>query len=528
MTHHAWRFTSEKIQKRIELIRPLIRRNPRPLPNFTLELLEHADANLGTGTHYGTVDWNSYWAGQDAHFVLRSDFEVPAEFTNPALYLPLGVAGDIWTNPEALVRIDDDIICSADRYHQLVPLQTSLADGIKHTLVLQGWTGLTGWPPNPDNPERVQIRCCSVVDLNPDLRHLVTLADVTMDVANSTQGDSRIGERLLSALDRAFVTLDTRYPLEQEFTESISIALEQLQADVLSAGAPIDATLHAIGHAHMDVAYLWPIAQIRQKNARTSSNVLRLMETYPNFRFSHSLPQLYDYTATDFPEIFEQIRKRVSEGRWEVMGGMWVEPDCNIPSGESLVRQIKLGREYFLEEFGDVETPVLWLPDTFGFPWSLPQLMRQSGLTAFVTSKLNWNQYNQMPSSTTWWQGLDGSRVLAHILTTPRPVQYLPFPTNYKSDLSAEEVIGTWTKSTTGASITHLPIAYGYGDGGGGPNEELIHKVQHYKAMPGAPAVRMSTVRGALTAMQEQAENLPVWNGDFYVEGHRGTLTSQA
>jgi alpha-mannosidase len=526
--NHDLRFTSEKIAKRIALIRPLIHRAHHPLPEFEFEQLADATAKPGSGTRRGKVAWDSYWAGQDTHFVLRSRFDVPQDYANPALFLPLGIAGDIFTHPEALLHIDGTALASADRHHQLIPLDPALADGAAHELMLHGWTGLTGWPPDPKNPARLQIRPCHVVDVDRGLRDFIVLADVALDVAKTRDPCDRLRDRMLQALDTAFVTLDTRDPLGAAFRASVPQAHEALKAALAELGPPDAETLHAIGHAHMDIAYLWPIDQIRQKNARTSSNVLRLMEQDAGFHFSHSQPQLYDYTARDFPALFERIKARVAEGRWEVMGGMWVESDCNIPGGEALVRQILLGRSYFRDTFGEVETPVLWLPDTFGFPWSLPQLMKLSGLQYFVTNKLNWNQYNRMPSSAMWWQGLDGSRVLAQFLTTPREVQHLPFPTNYKSDLSAAEVIGTVTNATSGPDVNDFLIAYGYGDGGGGPTEELILKARAFAEMPGAPKVQMGRIGPALDAIKAQSARLPVWNDELYLEGHRGTLTSQA
>lgn len=526
--NHKLRFTAEKIGKRIELIRPLVQRCRVALQPFTLERLPDAAAQPGSGEDCGPVPWDSYWAGQDTHCVLRGNLKVPADFATPALYLPLGIAGDIFTHPEALLRIDGEVIASSDRYHQLVMLDHALADDQNHALTLHGWTGLTGWPPDPDNPARLQIRQCYVADIDTELRAFVVLAEVALDVANTLEPGDRLRDRLLSALDAAFLRLDTRDPLEAEFRASVGPALALLREEIQAAGPPSDETLWAIGHAHMDVAYLWPVSQIRQKNGRTYSNVLRLMEAHPKFHFSHSQPQLYAYTQQDFPALFEGIRARVAEGRWEVMGGMWVEADCNIPGGEALARQMVLGRRYFQEQFGAVETPVLWLPDTFGFPWSLPQLMKLAGLKYFVTNKLNWNQYNRMPSSSTWWQGLDGSRVLAQFLTTPRAVQHLPFPTNYKSDLSAVEVMGTVGNASCGDAVNDFMIAYGYGDGGGGPTDELVMKAEAYSAMPGAPQMRMGKVADALAALSEQADGLPDWNDEFYLEGHRGTLTSQA
>lgn len=526
--NHDLRFTAEKIGKRIELVRAHIFREKAPFPEFTLEHLSDPMDEPGRGQDKGTVSWDSYWAGQDTHFVLRSQFTVPEHFTTPALFLPLGVAGDIFTHPEALLHIDGALVASADRYHQLVLLEPALADGKAHQLLLKGWTGLTGWPPDPNNPARLQMQPCFVVDVDPALRNFVVLSETALDVANTLPEGDRLRDRLLTALDSAFRTLDTRAPMREAFRASIPAASDTLRSHLQKAGAQDPEKIWAIGHAHMDIAYLWPVSQIRQKNGRTYANVLRLMERHPGFHFSHSQPQLYDYTEQDFPEVFDAIHKRVEEGRWEVMGGMWVEADCNIPGGEALARQLLLGRQYFKEKFGDVETPVLWLPDTFGFPWSLPQLMKLAGLKYFVTNKLNWNQYNRVPSSSTWWQGIDGTRVLAQFLTTPRQVQHLPFPTNYKSDLSAAEVMGTVGNATSADKVSDFMIAYGYGDGGGGPTDELVLKAKAYADIPGIPELEMGRIDTALERLAQQSDELPTWNGEFYLEGHRGTLTSQA
>ena len=526
---HRQRLTAQKIAQRIRLITPMIARQRIPLEPFTLELLPDASArpDLKATVHPGNrLEWNSHWGGQDLHFVLRSRFAVPKRWEAPALHLPLGVAGDIFTHPEALLYVDGTPIASADRYHHTIDIPAAFVDGENHDLLLHGWTGLTGWPPDPTDRSQLLLRECTVIDVARDLQDFVTLADTALDLQEEMTEDRPEKHVILSALDAAFLVLDTRDPMDAAFRASVAPALARLRRGLAQAGDPLDVTLHAAGHAHMDVAYLWPIAQIRQKNARTYSNILRLMERYPEFRFSHSQPQLYAWTQTDFPEIFDKIRDRVREGRWEVLGGMWVEPDANMPGAESLVRQILLARQFCDTEFGETtECPVLWLPDTFGFPACLPQLMVQAGLKWFVTNKVNWNQYNQMPASTTWWEGIDGSRVLAQFLTTPRDVQHLPFPTNYKSDLTAAEVVGTWTRNTMKDRVRDLLIAYGYGDGGGGPTDDLIRKAEAFRALPGAPRVEPSTVRRFFTALEAQAADLPSWRGEFYLEGHRGVLT---
>ncbi|MDJ0825394.1 MAG: glycoside hydrolase family 38 C-terminal domain-containing protein [Rhodobacter sp.] len=529
---HRLRYTAEKIRQRIALIRPLIYAKRRAIPEFRLCELPDAGAEPPLDADAGdwpTVPARSFWGRCDLNFLLRSELAVPWGWDAGALalHLPLGKAGDIFTHPEALVYVDGQPFGSADRYHDTLRLPAALADGRTHALALHGWTGLDAWPPNPDARDMLFMGEPAVVELDTTAHEFITLAETALDVATQLDEAVAAKHRVLTALDQTFLTLDTRDPLGDAFHASVGAALGELRERLAEAGAPLDVTLHAIGHAHMDIAYLWPISQIRRKNGRTYSNVLRLMDQFPDYRFSHSQPQLYRYTETDYPEIFEGIRARVASGQWEPMGGMWVEPDTNIPGPEALVRQLMLGRRYFRDRFGDAETPVLWLPDTFGFSWCLPQLMAQAGLTWFVTNKVNWNQYSRMPASTTWWQGIDGTRVLAHFLTTPRDVQHLPFPTNYKSDLSAAEVIGTWTHSTSKARVMDLPICYGYGDGGGGPTETLIRKARIFGAMPGAPRLRMSTIREFFETLEAKTPELPVWNDEIYLEGHRGVFTSQ-
>ena len=467
-----------------------------------------------------------YWGGADLNFVLKSGFTVPDGW-NPkaiALHLPLGVLGDIFNHPEALAYVDQIPIGSADRYHHTLPLDPTLADARRHVLSLHGWTGHAGWPPDPASTAKLHMGDCNLVERDPATQKLVDTARVALD--SLSEVDVGTGNAILDALDAAFRTLDTRDPLGAAFYATVADALATLKAGLAKAGPPHAATLHAIGHAHMDIAYLWPISQIRLKNARTYSNVLRLMEADETFRFSHSQPALYEMTAKDYPALFEGIKTRIKEGRWEVMGGMWVEPDLNLPGPEALVRQLTLGRSYFRDHFGEVETPVLWLPDTFGFPGQIPQLMKQAGLEWFVTNKLNWNQYNRVPWPTHLWEGIDGSRVKAHILTTPREVQYLPFPTNYKSDLTAREVMGTVTHAGAEAADA-LPICFGYGDGGGGPTEDLLAKAKVFTNFPGMPRLRLSTVKEALAALDGAMTDWPVWRGEHYLEGHRGVFTSQ-
>ena len=525
---HAFRFTAEKIRKRIALVTQHRSIRSEPLQTFEFRRAKGAMAAPelnGSAGGWEEIPPGTYWAGADTHFTLRSRFSIPPDWANPALYLPFGTLGDIFNHPEALAYIDGKIVGSADRHHHLLEL-SSLTAG-EHDLVLHGWTGLAGWPPSADAPDKLLMRPCFVVDLNPALEEFLTLSSCVLESAELLDADDQTHNALLDVLDTAFLGLDTRHPLQDALHASAEGALETLKSGLGSAGFPMNKTLTAIGHAHMDIAYLWPVEESRVKNARTYANVLRLMDRHGDYCFTHSQPQLYDYTKRDFPELHAQIRQRVNEGRWEPVGGMWVEPDSNLPGAESLARQILLGRRWFREEFGEVETPILWLPDTFGFTWCLPQLMKLSGLEMLVTNKLNWNQHNRMPSSASWWQGMDGSKVLFLLLTTPRPVQHLPFPTNYKSDLSGFEVKGTATHATQPA-LHNLPVCFGYGDGGGGPTENLIARAKAFAHMPSMPKVQMGRAADVLAAAKAVGEELPTWSDELYMEGHRGVLTSQA
>ncbi|MEN0001733.1 MAG: glycoside hydrolase family 38 C-terminal domain-containing protein, partial [Pseudomonadota bacterium] len=539
MATHSLTWTVQKISKRLQLIEPLQYRKRHAIAPFRYLPLADAKVAAPVGLAVDDQSWaqiepDSYWGDWAQNFCMRTWFEVPDGFDRNkpiALHLPLGVAGDIFCHPEALAYVDGQAYVSTDRYHHEIMLTPDMAGGQTHLLALHGWTGLSGWPPDPNAKTKLFMRECAVVEIDEPTRAFVMLTRVALDFAKRLDQNHASRNHLLSALDAAYKVLDTRDPVDDgRLYETVPAALETLQAGIDEAKHSHHLDIIAVGHAHIDIAYLWQVEQARQKSARTFSNVLHLMERYPDYHFSQSQPQLYQYLESDYPDIFDRIKDKVAEGRWELLGGMWVEPDCSLTGPESLVRQILLGRRYFSDKFGEeAETPCLWLPDTFGFAWSLPQLMKQAGLKWFVTNKLNWNQYNHMPFQIFQWQGIDGTKVLAHLLTTPRPVQYLPFATTYKAELTADEVIGTWENFKQKGDHHELIVAYGYGDGGGGPTRELIETAGILKDMPGAPTVRPGTVKEFFEGIETScAADLPVWNGELYLELHRGTLTSES
>ncbi|MEM8788056.1 MAG: glycoside hydrolase family 38 C-terminal domain-containing protein [Pseudomonadota bacterium] len=535
---HKLNWTPQKIAARLKLVRGMVYRRHHALPPFRYARLPGPEAPPPVAADVDDSGWeviapHSYWGAWSTDFILRSEFQVPGDWdpsAEIALHLPLGEAGDIFCHPEALAYIDGRVVASADRYHHELLLPETYRDGATHRLALHGWTGLSGWPPDPNAQTRLFMRDCAVVEIDRPTRDFLIHAELALEIALELEEHHHAKARLLYALDAACHLLDTREPIRTEaFYASVGPALAALDGGLHDAGFPMDFDLVAVGHAHMDIAYLWQVAQARRKTGRTFANMLRLMDEHPDFRFSQSQPQLYEFLEQDYPDVFKGVQDKVAQGQWEVMGGMWVEPDCNITGAEALVRQLVLGRRYYQDKFGDAETPVLWLPDTFGFTFSLPQLMKQAGLRWFVTNKVNWNQYNPMPAQLIWWQGLDGTRVLVHFLTTPRDVQYLPYPTTYKAEMTAEEVMGTWRNFRQKGAHKELMIAYGYGDGGGGPTRALIEKANALRRLPGAPRVRKGTVREFFERLERDGtDHLPVWNDEIYLELHRGTLTSQS
>ncbi len=553
---HKTNFTSQKISRRLELIEPLVYRRKQPLPPFRVQYMTSPLADRATGYDMGPdfmapvdrplaeppvgpdVDDSSwaqvgpydYWAGWLANFTLRTRFQVPASWPKDAplaVFLPLGEAGD-FSHPEALAFVDGVSFSSADRHHQEVRLPAALQDGKDHLLALHGWSGLMEGNPHG----RLQMRECAVVQIDQPTRDFIALARVALGITNVLDGNEPALGQLLSALDEAFKVLDTREPFGEGFYASVLPALEVLRRGVKDSGPALNVDVTGVGHAHIDVAWLWVLGQTRRKAGRTFHNSLRLMEQFPDFIYAQSQPQLYDFIRQDYPDVFKQIQQRTAEGRWETLGGMWVEADCNVTGPESLARQFLLGRAFFRKYFGGIDSPVLWLPDVFGYAWNLPQLIKEAGMQYFFTIKIGWSQYNRLPYDSFWWQGLDGTKVLTHFSTTPEEGSV--WASTYNANVSPAQVMGTWTnflqKDAGHPGLTApLLMAFGYGDGGGGPTRQMLENLGAMGDFPATPRIRPGKVGDFFRKLETSVgATLPTWNAELYLEIHRGTYTTQA
>jgi len=280
-------------------------------------------------------------------------------------------------------------------------------------------------------------------------------------------------------------------------------------------------TLTAVGHCHIDTAWLWPYAETKRKCARSWITQIRLMEEFSSYLFAASQAQQYDWMKREYPQIFTEIQSAAERGQFLPVGGTWVEMDCNLPSGESLVRQFLYGQRFFKEHFPTcAPSPIFWLPDTFGYAAQLPQIIRGAGMEFFLTQKLSWNQVNKFPHSTFVWEGLDGSRVITHF----------PPADNYCSHATPADLLKSEWNCKDKERSNEALLVYGHGDGGGGPNPKMLELLTRAEktASGGLPNVRLGSPVDFFYRLAEREEELCVWSGELYFEYHRGTYTTQA
>ncbi len=344
-----------------------------------------------------------------------------------------------------------------------------------------------------------------VVELREDVRTLQELMGLL-------PLDQPRRHEILRALERMLDVL-----VLDDVAGSAAAARAELAEVLARPAVPSAHRLSAIGHAHIDSAWLWPIRETKRKCARTFSNVLNLMDEYPELKFGCSQAAQYEWMLDDYPSVFEGIAQRVAEGRWIPIGGMWVEPDTNLAGGEALVRQITHGQRFFREHFGRQSTEV-WIPDVFGYPASLPQIMRLGGIDRFLTQKMSWNKTNAFPHHTFWWEGIDGSTVFTHF---PPIESYnaLFRPTQLRHAVATFAEKGRATRSL---------MPFGFGDGGGGPTRQMMREYQRVRDLEGLPRIEIESAEAFFDAAMAEYPDAPRWVGELYLESHRGTLTSQA
>lgn len=496
--------------------------------NLRFEKVQDTDAKfIETTEHFrqaplddAGMTWNqapagTKWGGNWVSAWFVADVELPAACDGKKVF----VRGN--TGGETLVVVNGQYKGVMDENHPVVMMNGTGKLGDKFQIALEAYSGHympgcmppdEGKMPEPKSKSFGGIEICIeredisafVYDLGV-LRHLMRALD-----DNSLRKNTIIRElaKVYSLVD--MIPAETG---EASWRPKLTVARKIMKPLLDAKNGDTAPWFGIIGHSHMDTAWLWPLTETWRKCARTFSSVLNLMEQYPEFIFIQSSPCQTDMIRKLYPSIFEEMKVKAAEGRWEPNGGMWVEPDCNIPSGEALVRQVLVAQNATREWFG-YTADTLWMPDVFGYSAALPQILQKSGIEFFCTTKIAWNDTTRFPYDTFVWKGIDGTSVISHY----NFLHCWPDP---------ETLTANWNWVQHKDVQDRRLCSYGFGDGGGGPMMEMIEVARRTVNLEGSPRADHTTVSKFMQGVRDELlPNLPIWAGELYLEAHRGTLTS--
>ena len=473
-----------------------------------------------------SVEWRSFaqdetWGGRDKHNLFRCT--VPGR---PGRMLALILHTDSkvrWStdNPQVLVYLNGALRGTMDVNHQMIVLSRCCGECEIFSL------GFYAYSNSRDRSSFFRLSTgvlsAAVFSLYYDMKNVFEAADLL-----PPDDISRI--RAFSVLEKAIDVLDTR---SAELLERSAPDAGAVLQSYMEQQDPSPVTVWSVGSTHIDVAWKWPLRQTRQKAVRSALTALNLMEHYPDYRFLFTQPQLYEFIREERPDVFERIRERIGEGRWEAEGGMWLESDCNLAGGESLVRQLLHGKRYITETLGAPESEILWLPDAFGFNGNLPQIMRKAGIRYFMTTKISWSDTHIFPYDIFSWQGIDGSEVLSYFISTREygsDGRHPDYHTTYNGLQNASQIMGTWHRFQDKDITEHVLTCFGYGDGGGGPTFEMLENTKRLAhSIASCPRTELCSARDFFHSLEGRLrKKLPRWSGELYFEYHRGVMTSIA
>lgn len=505
-------FEFERIQKiLIELSRSRIWQK-EPLKNLELKI-DGQWRDYPQGTYFGS---------KNRYYTVRSQFSIPSEWQEQTVALQLYSNLGEWdntTNPQMKIYLNGEYIQAADVNHKQVILEEKWRTVGEIELIVELFSG---------REEKQFPLYVNLLAIDPIVQKVCTDFSTVFEAWRAIRKFGGAELRYQKVLSETANALDFRVANSPEFYAGIKKA-EAILADIYELKAVPEQKVTAVGHTHIDLAWLWTVQQAIEKGERSFQTVMKLMDEYPEYTFIQSQPQMYQFIKDNYPELYQAIKEKIKEGRWEAEGAMWVEADCNLTSGESLVRQILHGKRFLQQEFGK-DSQILWLPDVFGYSAALPQLLKKSNTPYFMTTKLSWNQYNQIPYDSFYWQGIDGSRVLTHFITTiSEGYSPTPYYATYNGLLDPYTVKGSFERYQQKLVHDEIMIAYGYGDGGGGPTREMLECQRRLqKTLPDMPTITGNSATSFFERLEKTFadQKAPVWFGELYFEYHRGTLTS--
>jgi alpha-mannosidase len=473
--------------------------------------------NVSCPWEYGRP-WHCYW--------FRSQFTAPAGSRYP-LYLR------IIPNADSLLFLDGKPAGAFNPAHKKVKIPADMMDGKVHSLHLESYSGHPYPGSHPFEGERIILTLQRQIPAYPNVfeggavvervepvYRLYYDAACLFDLAKTLPANSLRRARILKGLYDALVKIP--FDSQEKILEQKAVpAAEEIAPLLRAQNGPTVPEIHLIGHAHIDHAWLWHIGETERKAARTYINMIRLAEEYPNFVFIQTQPAQLEIIRREYPEIFEAVKDAYQKGNWDPNGGMWVEADCNLSGGESLVRQFLVGKRANWEMLG-CEADTLWLPDVFGYAAALPQILAGCGIKYFVTSKINWNDTTRFPYDTFIWRGIDGTGIKTHYISSRLR--------GYNGKAGPEFLAEIWDQIQHKEIQSQAINAVGEGDGGGGTVRGDLEMAERLRDLEGAPRARWSKVSAALDSIfgPDGETEWPEWRGELYLELHRGTYTTQA
>ena len=507
---------------RAEVLRPARRSRTAPVTITARHLhgepLPYADAVAGPFVPFAEGDrWGSAWDTTWFHVTGT----IPDDWAglDVVLQVALGYHGGVGFGAEGLVWVDGRPLHGLSPNHREVRLAAPAVGGEVVDLYVEAAAN----PPadegdpgplllaDPHGAPLLVLERCRLAAVDREVEALLREWLLVTELATWVGGDR--AEAGWAALEAAGAVV------EAHGTDADAVAAARAElAVVLDEGHAEPAFTHlAVGNSHLDTAWLWPLRETRRKAARTFSTAATLLDREPAYRFAVSQPQQLAWVQEDQPELWRRLQEHVRTGRFEPVGAMWVEPDCNIPSGESLVRQLVHGLRFWRDELG-ADTDGLWLPDVFGYSAALPQILAQAGVTWFMTQKISWNDTNRFPHHTFWWEGIDGTRIFTHF----------PPADTYSGTMGVPQLLHAERSFAEREIRSQALYLYGHGDGGGGPDEEMLWRGTHLADVDGIGGVELVSAAEAIDRLRTEGDpdELPVWVGELYLELHRGTYTT--
>ena len=489
---------------------------------LSVEEAQHKEFKpMPPGTPWGEK-WEYGW--------FKGQAVVPAEAAGKRLAIQLrpNARQESWAVGESLVWVNGVVKGSVGWGHREMTLTDSAVPGERFELLLEAYAGhgriFVGNGPVPYGTESIPEPPAAQVTVGVSSFGVwrEALYQLALDFTTLNELRDHLDEHSLrvAEIDQGLMDVTMIFDIElpeAEMLESVRQSRERLKPLMECTNGSTMPTLHAFGHAHLDIAWLWPLQESERKIARTAINQLDLIEEYPGYRFLQSQTHLYWMFKKRYPELYERFKAAIKTGGVIADGAMWVEADTNVSGGEALIRQVMYGRQFFRDELG-VDSRVLWLPDVFGYSGALPQILVGCGCNGFATQKITWayNGGDPFPYNVFWWEGIDGSSIPAHIYT------------DYNSQTRPNAIFERWNTRLQANGFKDMMFAFGWGDGGGGPTRDHLEFLRRSENLEGLPRVKMSSPAEFFTEIS--AQNLPKerYVGELYFQAHRGTYTSQA